>query len=262
MNAITACIFAEYLKIRKSKIFFISLLFFACLPCMLGLIMFVQKNPEMAGKLGMIGQKATMLRLGEASWINFGNLVLQTNAAISFIGFGFVTSWIFGRESTDKTLKDILALPVSRTNIVHAKFLTVFVWCSLLSVCFGISTFIIGQILDLKGLTDFSIRYYSLKLIYTAWLTLFLSPPVAFFASYSRGFLLPIGFVILTLILSNFTGIIGLGPWFPWAIPGIFSMPERNQELTLNAASFLLLITTCITGYVGTIAWWKYADHK
>jgi ABC-type transport system involved in multi-copper enzyme maturation permease subunit len=41
------------------------------------------------------------------------------------IGFAFVTSWVFGREYSDRTVKDLLALPAPRSSIVLSKFIVV-----------------------------------------------------------------------------------------------------------------------------------------
>src|SRR5699024_1298166 len=42
------------------------------------------------------------------------NLHAQMIAVGGIFVFGFVTSWIFGREYADKTVTDLLALPYSR----------------------------------------------------------------------------------------------------------------------------------------------------
>ena len=84
---------------------------------------------------------------------------------------------------------------------------------------------------------------------------------MAFFAGYGRGFLLPVGFIILTLIIANFVGLVGLGPYFPWAIPGIFSNSASEAGMHLVPASYYILILTSLAGFVGTILWWRYADQ-
>ena len=89
----------------------------------------------------------------------------------------------------------------------------------------------------------------------------FYSVLLAFFASFSRGYLLPFAFIILTLILANFIGFVGLGPYFPWAVPGILSVPPA-EDIHLNNASYIILFLTSILGYAGTLAWWHFAHQK
>ena len=62
---------------------------------------------------------------------------------------------------------------------------------------------------------------------------------------------------IVLLLLIYF----GLGPYFPWAVPGILSVPT-TEDIHLNAASYIILILTSILGYIGTLAWCLFADQK
>ena len=99
------------------------MVFFVFVSFMMGLIICIQIHPEISQKLGLIGTKASLLRFGEPNWKNYLALLLQGISAIGLIGFGFITSWVFGREYTENTLKDILALPVSRSTIVSLKII-------------------------------------------------------------------------------------------------------------------------------------------
>jgi ABC-2 type transport system permease protein len=262
MSGILISLWAEALKIRKSKIFWFTIVLFAFIPCMMGLLMFVQKYPEIAGKLGMIGTKSSMVRFGEPSWSNYLTLLSESIAAIGLIGYGFTLSWTFGREYSDHTVKDILALPVSRTKIVLSKFLAIVVWCILLTCIFLIFAIILGKIIHLSDWSQEIVFQNISRFTITSFLTILLSSPVAFFASFSRGYLLPMGFVILTLIMANFTGLVGLGPYFPWAIPGIFSTPAGAEGMHLKLVSYIILFSTSLTGFTATILYWLYADQK
>jgi ABC-2 type transport system permease protein len=62
--------------------------------------------------------------------------------------------------------------------------------------------------------------------------------------------------------MANFIGLVGLGPYFPWAIPGIYSVPSGDEGMQLNAVSYLILATTFVLGLAGTLAWWRFADQK
>jgi ABC-2 type transport system permease protein len=69
------------------------------------------------------------------------------------------------------------------------------------------------------------------------------------------------GFIILTLIIANFTGLVGLGPYFPWAIPGIYSAPAGTEGMQLGLSSYIILVFTSLLGLAGTITWWRFADQ-
>jgi ABC-type transport system involved in multi-copper enzyme maturation permease subunit len=262
MKFILATLWVEGLKIRRSKIFWATILFFILVSSMMSLVMFVQKYPEISGKLGMIGDKAQMLRFGEPNWTNYFRLLIEGMAGVGLVGTGFVTSWIFGREFSDHTVKDILALPVSRAYIVLSKFIMVLLWSVILSFTYFAFGILFGVLVDLPGLSVEMI-YENGKIFWvTFFLLIILCTPVAFLASYTRGYIFPIGFVILTMILANFSGLVGLGPYFPWAIPGLYGIHSGSESMQINIASYFILICTGLAGLSGTIGFWCYADQK
>jgi ABC-type transport system involved in multi-copper enzyme maturation permease subunit len=262
MNSILAALWVESLKIRKSRIFWATLIFFMFVSSMMGLLMFVQKYPDISGKLGMIGDKASMLRFGEPNWQNYFRLLIEGMSGVGLVGIGFITSWVFGREFSDHTLKDILALPVSRVYIVMSKLILIVIWFGLLSAIYLASGLIAGILIGLPGMNaEIIFKNISVYLV-TSLLSILLCTPVSFFASYSRGYIFPIGFVILTLILANFSGLVGLGPYFPWAIPGLYGTPAGSEGMILNGTSYIILILTSLAGLFATIAFWLYVDQK
>ena len=261
MKKLVVALHAEYLKISRSKVLWVSLVFFTFTALMMGLLMFVQIHPEIAGKLGMVGTKASMLRIGTPDWTSYFNFLNQAIAAIGLVGYGFVTSWVFGREYSDNTIKDILALPLSRSSIVAAKFIAVLFWSILLTLVFFIFSMLAGRLAGLGGWTRRGTVDFVLTYSFISILSILLCTPVAFFACSSRGYLLPFAFIIVALICANFAGLVGLGPYFPWSIPGILSVPSSG-DMHLNNASYFIVFLTSLAGYAATIGWWRYADHK
>jgi len=226
---------------------------------MMGLMMFVARNPEISAKLGLVGTKATLF--GQNDWAGYFGLFNQMGAAIGYVGFGFVASWVFGREYIDRTAKDLLSLPVPRSSIVFSKFLVVIIWSVLLMLVMFAVGILTGQLVGIPGWSGELFTGFAGKFLITFLLTLLLVPPVAFLASYGRGIIAPIGFVILSLILAQFAGLVGMGPYFPWAIPGVNTAPSGTDGMTLVAASYIILGFTGLAGLAGTLAWWRYADQ-
>ncbi|MDQ1327840.1 MAG: type transport system permease protein, partial [Candidatus Poribacteria bacterium] len=99
------------------------------------------------------------------------------------------------------------------------------------------------------------------KYTVTSLLTILLFTPVAFFSSYGRGYLPPMGFVILTLIMAQFNGLVSLGPYYPWANPGVYSVEAGIEGMQLGVVSFIILFLTSFLGLIGTLAWWRFADQ-
>jgi ABC-2 type transport system permease protein len=260
MKNITAAFITECMKLRRSGIFWITIALFIFIPLMMGLMMFVARHPEIAAKLGLIGTKSTIF--GNNDWPGFMGLLTQSIAAIGYIGFGFVTSWVFGHEYTDHTIKDILALPVTRTSIVVSKFFVIILWCALLAVILYGVGFLTGQFIGLSGWSEKLFAQFTGKYFMTSFLTLLLCTPVAFFACSGRGVIAPLGFVIITLIMAQFMGLVGLGPYFPWSIPGVATAASGTEGMQIVLSSYIILAVTCLAGLAGTLAWWRFADQK
>src|SRR5699024_8723379 len=95
------------------------------------LIRLVMKKAKLEKNAGIVGAEAQIA--GEANWPSYINLHAQMIAVGGIFVFGFVTSWIFGREYADKTVTDLLALPYSRAIIVWAKLIASFITQLILS---------------------------------------------------------------------------------------------------------------------------------
>jgi ABC-2 type transport system permease protein len=261
MKSLSAALWSESLKVRRSKVFLVTILFFAFIAVMMGLLMFVAKHPELAGRSATLSSKAT--RLGNADWPNFLNLLVQTILALGPLGYGMVTSWVFGREYSDHVIKDLLALPVPRSTIVTAKFIVVAIWNVLLSAVLFTAALLTAWVVGIPGWSAALAQQASLTFSVSALLTVLLCTPVAFVASFSRGYLLPIGFVILVLIMTQLVGMAlpGVMVYFPWAIPALCSGMAGSSLPRPEFISYLVLGLTCVAGFWGTVAWWNSADQ-
>jgi ABC-2 type transport system permease protein len=120
MKGIKSATWAEFLKIRRSTAFLATFSVISIFVLMMGLMMFILKYPGFAKDLGLLGIKAQLF--GAADWISFFSILSESIPGLEMVIFGFINSWVFGREYSDHTAKDLLALPVSRTSIVISKF--------------------------------------------------------------------------------------------------------------------------------------------
>ncbi len=82
--------------------------------------------------------------------------------------------------------------------------------------------------------------------------------PFAFFASVGRGYLLPMGVAVLTLMLTNVVALAGWGEYFPWAVPGLYAQARDS----LAPISYWIVAATGLAGAIATYLWWKYADQN
>ncbi|MDA8221633.1 MAG: ABC transporter permease [Desulfitobacterium hafniense] len=77
--------------------------------------------------------------------------LLSGLAALGLIGYTFISAWVFGREFSDKTIKDLLAKPVSRSQIVMSKLLVILAWDLLLALFMFVVALAAGGVLGVTG---------------------------------------------------------------------------------------------------------------
>jgi ABC-2 type transport system permease protein len=258
MSSLSSMIWIEYKKAIRSKIPYWTALGAIFMPLGIAFLIFVARNPEIAENIGLISAKANLLAYSSTDWTTYLGLFGQLIAAGGFFFFILVISWVFGREFTDGTVKDILAVPVQRWSILLAKYIVASVWSIFLTMLIFIVAIIMGFVTRLPGGSLMVILQDSSLVLVTSVLVITSVLPFALFASVGRGYLLPVGLAVLTLMVSNLVAIIGYGEYFPWAIPGLYAQGKSS----LSGISYLIVIITGLAGMSATYLWWKYADQS
>ena len=211
--------------------------------------------------MGLISTKAQIMA-GTASWPSFFGFLAQAVAAGGAILFAIITIWIFGREFSDHTVKELLALPTSREAIVAAKFIVIVVSTLAMTLfIFGVSL-VVGKLVVIPGWSTELAYTAFINILGTAILTIPLMSFVALIASSGRGYLPAFGWTILTLVLANIAAVIGWGDWFPWSIPGLFSGAAGPRTNQLGLHSYVIVILASLIGLAATFYWWRNADQS
>ena len=260
MNGFLSSVWAELLKARRSNVPLLASIGFMLAPLMDGLFMFIMKDPERARNMGLLSVKA-QLAMSTADWTTFFGVLTQAIAVGGAIVFSIVTAWIFGREFSDHTAKDLLALPTSREKIVTAKLLTLSAWALATSLGVYLIGLLVGTLIDIPGWTS-HLAWQSLSdVLVTGAMTLLLMTPVAFIASMGRGFLAPLGWAVLTIFFSQIIAATGWGDWFPWSVPALYSgvIGPRSEQLGIH--SYVLVVLAGFAGLTATFWWWRNADQ-
>ena len=260
MHELAIAVSVESKKFLRSKVPFITMFALLMIPFVGGLFMYILKDPENAQKMGIISTKAQLA--GSADWPSFLGLIAQAISIGGLMAFGFVTSWIFGREFSDRTIKDLLALPILREYIVISKFIVVFIWCFLLSIFVFVLAMVVGYQVDIPGYSSEILKQGALVFFICSILTLLLSAPVGFFATIGRGYLSPLGYVIFTMIIAQIIATTGYGHYIPWSIPALASGIDGSGAIAIGPISYVIVIFTSLVGTIGTALWWRYADQS
>jgi ABC-2 type transport system permease protein len=256
MKTLSNMIWIELRKVLRSRVPFFTALGFLMMPVICALLIFIYKDPQLARQLGLLGTKANLV-VGSADWPGYLTMMVEFTALGGFFFFCLAISWTFGREFTDGTVKDLLAVPVPRFDILLAKFIVVALWCAALIVETTIVGLILGAVIRLPGGSLDVILHGTGLLAETTAMSITLIMPFGFFASVGRGYLLPIGIAVLTLILGNLSITLGWGEYFPWSVPALIL-----QEAPITPFSYGLVFLIGLVGIVGTYLWWKYADQN
>ncbi|WP_235783575.1 ABC transporter permease [Amycolatopsis orientalis] len=260
MSALPAAVWAETLKARRSHLPWVTALAFTIAAGFGGLVMFILQDVSRAKALGLLGTKAALTG-GEASWAAYFALLGQATAVGGLLIFGLVVVWTFGREFSQDTAKDLLALPTSRATIVGAKFGVAVAWCVLLGLFTCVLGLGIGAALGLPGWSAAVVLTGLWRVLATAVMTALLVTPFAVAASVGRGYLAGVASMFLTVFLAQVITLLGYGAYFPWSVPALFSGAGGPDQTLPGPVGYLLVAAAGITGVTATIGWWIRADQ-
>lgn len=257
---LSAALWAETLKARRGRMPLLTLAGFSLVPLMGALFMKILLDPTWAARFGALTTKA-QFSAAHGDWPTYFGLLTQALAVGGSILFSLVVIWLFGREYSDRTAKDLLALPTPRAAIVTAKLVIATCWCAMLALWIYLLGLALGALLSLPGWT--TVGWLNATGVYsaTASLTTALTLPLAWAASAGRGYLPAIGVMVLLVFLAQVLSVLGLGPWFPWAAPALLSGAAGPEAQHLGVGSYLLIVVVVAGGIAGVIAWWRAADQ-
>ncbi len=258
MNNLFDMIWIEERKALRSKMPLFTVLGSLLMPLGIAFLIFLARNPQFSQQLGLLSAKANLMAYSATDWPTYLVFSGQIIAAGGFFLFTLAISWVFGREFADGTLKDILAVPVSRLTILLAKFIVVAAWSAVLTLVILLLSLAMGALIHLPQATFSVLLQGSVLVVVTACLVLAIVLPFALFASVGRGYLLPIGVAIVSLILANLVVVLGLGEYFPWAVPGLYAQGKS----ALAPVSYWIVGITGLAGIAATYVWWKFADQS
>ncbi|MEO3861010.1 ABC transporter permease [Acrocarpospora sp. B8E8] len=253
-------LWSELLKIRRSRLPWLTTLAFTLVAVVCGLFMFILTDPARARALGLLGDKA-QLSGASPDWPGYLALLAQAVGVGGLILYGITAIWLFGREFSDRTATDLLALPTSRTAIVAAKFTLAALWALLLAAWVCVLGLLIGAALGLPGWTASAGVHGLVRIVVTGALSSLLTTPLALAASLGRGYLPAVGVMFVIVFTAQVIAALGFGAYFPWSVPALYAGlagPGQDQPGPLG---FALVLATAAAGALATAAWWRRADH-
>ncbi|MHB9115380.1 MAG: ABC transporter permease [Thermoleophilia bacterium] len=257
---IGAVLATEFVKLRRSKVTWLSLVAYSIGPAVGALFMWIVQEPERAKQLGLLGTKANIVGLN-ASWDTYFLMLTQVTGLGGMILLSVLAAYVFGREYVEETAKNMLALPIGRHWFVLGKLTVVLVWFTALTGVVLAETLALGFALGLPGFSAHVAAQGAGNVLLASLVAYLLVPVVAWIAALGRGYLPPLGFAILMLLLGNVFGATGWGTWFPWSIVPLFAGVAGPRAETLAPGSLLVVALAFLAGVAATVAQVRYADN-
>jgi len=257
---VSAALWAELLKVRRSRVPWVTFAAFGVAGLVGGFFMFVLQDPDRARSLGLLGAKA-QLTGGTADWAGYFALIAQIAAVGGILVFGLAVIWLFGREFSDGTAKDLMALPTSRTAIVVAKFLVGAAWCVSLTIEVLLVSILVGTMLMLPGWSGGTALSGIGTVFGAALLTIALVTTYGFVASIGRGYLSAVGVMFLSVFAAQVVAALGFGAWFPWSVPSLLGGIAGPDQAGPDLWGIAEVVVVGMTASVATAVWWERADH-
>jgi len=256
VSRLAAAFRVEALKARRSLVPWLCCAVASLPPVLLGTMMAIKKDPLHARQLGLLTEKTRMLA-GSADWPTFLGFLGQMLGGVGLGAFAIVFAWVFGREFSDRTCRIMLATPARRWTIVLAKLAVAAMWCVILAGWMVAVGFVAGAVVGMPALT-WQLAGQSVAIAgRVVLLSLALQPVTALAASAGRGYLLPIGWAFITMMLSQFIGSTGWAAWFPWAV----AVASGSPGVHVSGASILVVALTGLAGIAATLLWWERSDQ-
>lgn len=245
-------IYCELVKLKRSKIVFISALGVMATPFML-FIESIQthfEHPERVFTLADVYDNSLMY------------IMLLTNMMIYIA----ITAYLFSREYTEKTLKTILPIPISRTKLLISKFFTQFIWTTILTVVTWAGILILSGIYHgIFGMAGFELStaiQWLYKFLLSNILMFITLSPFAYVAIKTKGFVSPI--IASAVIVMGSAALCNqdFGALYPWTITFFIvkgKIQSTGYPIGLAVAIIALL---SVAGFLMTINYFKKEDLK
>jgi ABC-2 type transport system permease protein len=253
---------AELLKLRRSKMTWLSFICYAFLALMAWFVFWMLRNPEAARGLGLLGQKARFAMDGlSADWQGLFTFFSEMSMMGGMILVSIIVIYLFGREYVEGTAKNMLALPVRRSYFVAAKLLVAALWFAALTIFLLAESILVGKLVGLGAIPEGLFAREAGNILLGALLVFALLPLVAWVTVLSGGYLAPFGYTIATLLVGNLMIRTLWARWCPWSIIALLSGMAGPRQEGVVLGSCLVLAATFAAGVGLTVLHQDRADN-
>ena len=218
----------EFLKLKRSKIFLLSILMAALPSILMFIATFAFDETQSFDAL-------------------FSTVNMYMSALFAILLFSIIISYLFGREYNEHTLKTMLTVPISRGKFLISKYVMFLIWILILTVVTSLSTLAFGFVAGLSGFTLGLFINSFLELLFANVLLFLTFSPFVFISLFITN-MVPamVGGASLTLVSLLVNGQ-SWAPYVPWACPYLISSGEiADYGVSLMIPYGVILVTFII----------------
>lgn len=235
MERLVDLVYCEFLKLKRSKIFFICILGATVAP----LMEYVEYL-----KFRADGIDKVITYTGY-----FDAVTLYALLLIGLMVYGVIISHIFSREYTENTLKTILTVPVSKVKFIISKFIMFYLWTIILILVTWLTTLFVGAISGAEGLSANVLLHSLWNFCYGSTLDFLVLTPFVFITLYFKNMIPTIisltAIVMVNIALSNES----ISVLFPWYAPYIIVMKKVGEYGYSSSIPYLGVLIVSLIGF-------------
>jgi bacitracin transport system permease protein len=177
-----------------------------------------------------------------------------------------ITAYLFSREYTEKTIKTILPLPVSRIKLVIGKFYTLVIWILSLTVVTWTGVFVLSGIFHcIFGMNGFYITVafqWLLRFLLGGVLMFLTVSPYAFLAERTKGLVAPMITSAVMVMGSAALCNQNFGALYPWTA-ALFLVKGKIYSTGYSILLAVgIIVTVSVIGFFMTFSYFKKEDLR
>ncbi|WP_442600580.1 ABC transporter permease [Paenibacillus sp. KN14-4R] len=238
-------LYCEILKLKRSKMFLISILgsIVAPLMCFVGSIKAKLDDP---GKI-----------------ITYDNMFSETNLytllVFGIVVYGVIVAYLFCREYTEKTLKSMLTIPVSKVKFMLGKFIMLFGWIILLTLLSWVLTLFLCLVGPIEGGGSALVADYLIQFLLGGTFMFLALTPFVFLTLWLKNIVPPIIAAATITMVNAAISNKDISALFPWTAVYNIATGGTIPDYPL-AYSYLIVIAVSVIGFMASLIYFKKTD--
>jgi len=225
-------IYCEWLKLKRSKIVTVGFWGTLIVPLLITFKILQRhiKNPDAALYLFDFFDDAMMFLM-----LLFAPLIMAVFAA-----------YLISREYSEKTLKTIFTVPITRKSFLTGKFLILFMIVLLFMIVSWLQIMLLSAVCDLFfGVDQINIMsavYFLVKMLIGGILLYMTITPVIYLSVRNKGFIVPIVMAVVICLLNVALSSTPVAGFFPWTAAYLLVSGRGGDQGCPSIISFWIIV--------------------